>query len=135
MRDDGRWDDSIDDLADVAPRRGATRGARRSAAAKTRTTNGEPTYDKFPRAWTLKMKDSNVGAFKLALLLLHLHWKARGKPFVVSNAAAAERGIGHWRKISAIAELEKLGLIRVKRRPKKSSLITLVLPRGWCNGW
>jgi hypothetical protein len=128
MKDDSLWvDDGVDDLADVAPaRRRATRKKASAAPAQ-----GGDNYDKFPRFWALRMKDANVGAFKIALLLLLLRWKAKGKPVIVSDAAAAERGVGHRRKISAILELEKLGLIRVKRRPKKSSLITVLLPRWW----
>jgi hypothetical protein len=85
-------------------------------------------FDKFPRWWTLKMRDAGVGSFKLALLLLHLNWKSRGRPVVVSAAAAKDRGVGTRQKVTAVLELERLGIIRVERRPKKSSLITVLIP-------
>jgi len=117
--DDSLWDkQNVDDLAAPAP----GRVTRRVTHGKRRVTPAdEALFDKFPRSWSLKMKDSSVGAFKIALLLLQLRWKAMGRPIVVSDAEAAARGVGHRRKVSAILELEKLGLIRVKRRPKKSS--------------
>jgi hypothetical protein len=96
------------------------------AGHKAARRNAEP-FDKFPRWWTLRMKDASVGAFKIALLLLHLDWKSGGRPFVVSDAAAEDRGVGHRRKVSAVLELESLGIIRVERRHKKSSLITVLL--------
>lgn len=103
-------------------------GAAGTKAAGSKTTRRSVvTFDKFPRWWTLRMKDAGVGAFKIALLLLHRNWKSGGRPFVVSDAAAADRGVGHRRKVSAILELEGLGIIQVERRPKKSSLITVLL--------
>jgi hypothetical protein len=84
-------------------------------------------FDKFPRWWTLKMKDAGLGSFKLALLLLHLNWKSCGRPVVVSAAAAKDRGVGPRQKVTAVLELERLGIIQVERRFKKSSLITVLL--------
>jgi hypothetical protein len=84
-------------------------------------------FDKFPRWWTLVMKDAGVGSFKIALLLLHLNWKSGGRPVTVSAAAAKARGVGPRQKVTAISTLERLGIIRVERRFKKSSLISVLL--------
>ena len=84
-------------------------------------------FDMFPRWCTLAMKNAGVGSFKIALLLLHLNWKSGGRPVIVSAAAAKASGVGPRQKVSAVLELERLGIIRVERRPKKSSLITILL--------
>ena len=97
-----------------------------NAVANPARRSAEP-FDKFPRWWTLLMKDARVGSFKIALLLLHLNWKSGGRPVIMSAAAARVRGVGPRQKVSAVLELESLGVIRVHRRSKKSSLITVLL--------
>jgi hypothetical protein len=119
----------LEDLVATPPAPGgetAVPKAGGKTAANAARRSVEP-FDKFPRWWTLKMKDAGVGPFKIALLLLHLDWKSGGRPVIVSAAAAKARGVGPRQKVSAVLELEKLGIIRVVRRPKKSSLITVLL--------
>jgi hypothetical protein len=119
----------LEDLVAARPAQGgeaAMPKAEGNGVADSARRSVEP-FDKFPRWWTLRMKDAGVGSFKLALLLLHLNWKSGGRPVVVSAAAAKARGVGSRRKVTAIFELERLGIIRVERRSKKSSLITVLL--------
>jgi hypothetical protein len=124
-------DDHNLDLEDLVAARPAQGGeatvpkAQDNAVANPARRSVEP-FDKFPRWWTIRMKDTGVGSFKLALLLLHLNWKSGGRPVIVSAAAAKARGVGPRQKVSAVLELESLGIIRVERRPKKSSLITVL---------
>jgi hypothetical protein len=125
-------DDHNLDLEDLVAAQPAQRGeaampkAEGNAVANAARRASEP-FDKFPRWWTLLMKDAGVGSFKIALLLLHLNWKSSGRPIIVSAAAAKARGVGARQKVTAVLELERLGIIRVERRPKKSSLITVLL--------
>ena len=123
MRD---TDDHIVDLEDLVARPSqAADESGITATPKASRLSAEP-FDKFPRWWAVQMKDASVGSFKIALLLLHLDWKSGGRPVVVSNKAAAARGVlSRYLKMEALRELEALGIIKVERRPRKSSIITV----------
>jgi hypothetical protein len=114
------------DLEDLVARPAQALGEGDAKAKPKASRRSADPFDKFPRWWALRMKDASVGAFKIALLLLYLDWKSGGRPVVVSNAAAAARGVlSRYLKMTALLELETLGIIKVERRPRKSSLITV----------
>jgi hypothetical protein len=119
----------VEDLVASAPTQGAENvlpKAERKAMVNGTRRSVEP-FDKFPRWWSHLLRNAGVGSFKIALLLLYLNWKSGGRPVTVSAAAAKARGVGPRQKVSAVLELEKAGIVRVERRPKKSSLITVLL--------
>lgn len=60
--------------------------------------------------------------------ILFQHWKSSGKPAKLPNVGLAELGVGDGKtKWRALLELERLGLVEIDRRPKKSPVVT-VLP-------
>jgi hypothetical protein len=65
---------------------------------------------------------------QLAVLaeLTHLRFRTRKNPVELDNKALAAVGIQRWAKYDALALLEAEGLIRVKRRYKKSPLVMLL---------
>ena len=65
--------------------------------------------------------------YSMALRLLYLHWKGDGKPIKLANGMLAIDGISRWSKWRAIQELERLGLITIDRRQRKSPIITLIV--------
>jgi hypothetical protein len=67
-----------------------------------------------------------INTFKLFLELLLLSFKARGKPFQLSNARFNKYGIDRHGKYRGLLELETLRLIRVTRTYGKSPEIMIV---------
>jgi len=58
--------------------------------------------------------------------LLYLHWKGNGKPITVSSKVARAVKICARSKWEALAELERLGLIELDRRPRKAPRVVLL---------
>ena len=80
-----------------------------------------------PREWELRLLDTKrVSTYRLAIELLYLNWYGKGKPIIVSGKVAKAVKISATSKWEALAELERLGLIEVDRRPRKSPLVTLL---------
>jgi len=57
---------------------------------------------------------------------LHLSWKAGHRPFKLPNEALKRLRISRERKGPVLRELEQMGLIRLKREPRKAPLIAVV---------
>jgi hypothetical protein len=85
-----------------------------------------------PRSWELRLLGAKrVSTFKLACELLYLHWLDKGKPIAVTGKVAASAKLSQRSKANALAELERLGLIMIDRRMRRSPRVTLLLvPRG-----
>ena len=62
----------------------------------------------------------------VATVLRYQAWKAKGKPFALSNALLARYGVHRNTKYRALTELEAAGLIRLERRGKQALRITLL---------
>jgi len=71
----------------------------------------------------------HASTLKLALHLLHQHWKNGGQPVPLTNVSLTSAGVGRRSKWRGLNELERLKLIEVNRRPRKSPLVTLVKTR------
>jgi hypothetical protein len=90
------------------------------------------------RRWTrafalmpLKETASMFGAMNqpkamVATVLRYQAWRARGKPFALSNALLAKYGVHRNTKYRALAEFEAAGLIQVERRGRRAPMITLL---------
>ena len=59
----------------------------------------------------------------IAIYLLHLHWKHRGKPFKLANGMLEYDGVSRYAKWRALKELERRSLVIVERRLKKSPIV------------
>jgi hypothetical protein len=88
-----------------------------------------------PREWELRLlKAKRISTYRLAHEILYLHWYGRGKPVTVSSKVAQAVNISARSKWEALAELEGLGLIEVKRQPRKSPRVTPLhtqAPKSW----
>jgi hypothetical protein len=95
-----------------------------------------------PRAWELRLlKTTSVGTYRLALELLYQHWRAeqdlfgkKGEPVIVSNAVAKAVMLTPRSKSRALAELRRLGLIRLDRGPKRAPrafLLRVPVRKSW----
>jgi hypothetical protein len=80
-----------------------------------------------PRSWSDRLAAArHVGTYKFALHLLHQYWKNGGRPISLTNTFATNAGVSRRSKWRALGELERLKLIEVERRPRKSPLVTLL---------
>lgn len=61
--------------------------------------------------------------------LMFLNWKSPGRVIYLANGALSEKGISRFAKCRALARLKKLGLIRLKKRPRKSPGVIVRSPR------
>jgi hypothetical protein len=84
-------------------------------------------YTTVPRAWELRLQRArSASTYRLALELLYLWWRGKGKSAViVSGAVAKAAGLSARSKSRALAELGRLDLARVIREPRKSPRVTL----------
>lgn len=78
-----------------------------------------------PMVWFEKLAGATNQTHRVALYLLHLHWKNHSKPFKLPNGMLQIDGISRYSKWRALVELEQRGLISVERRPGKSPLVQL----------
>src|SRR3974390_2882383 len=60
------------------------------------------------------------------MLLLYEAWRAKGKPFTLSNVKLARYGVNRERKHQALAEMKAAGLIMVEQKGKQSPIITFL---------
>jgi hypothetical protein len=80
-----------------------------------------------PWIWIEKLGTARyVATYRVALHVLYRHWRGRGEPFTLSNGMVAIEGVSRWQKWRGLRELERLGLIAIERRPRRSPRITLV---------
>jgi hypothetical protein len=98
---------------------------------KVATAHRKPKWRKqfvrVPWAWIDRLKDArNLSTYRVALHLLYEYWRGGGRSVVLSNSALKDAGVNRWTKWDALLELERLGLIVIERRPRKSPLVTLL---------
>ena len=80
-----------------------------------------------PRAWELRLLQAKrISTYRLAIELLYLHWYGKGKSVTVSSNVAKAVKISARSKWEALAELDRLGLIEVHRKPRKSPRVVLL---------
>ena len=93
---------------------------------KSKRKGWQRNYTLVPREWELRLLDAKrISTYRLAIELLYLHWYGNGKPVTVSSKVAQAVKISARSKWEALAELERLGLIEVDRRPRKSPRVVL----------
>jgi hypothetical protein len=81
-------------------------------------------FVKVPCVWMDRLSGARrMSTYRIALLVLHMHWKRHGQPFVLANGTLAAQGVNRWAKWDALGELEALGLITIVRRRRKSPIV------------
>ena len=100
--------------------------ARQEQPAKTpKRKEWRRLYTLLPRAWEVRLLGAKrVVTYRLAVELLYLHWLSGGKPIAVTGKVAEAAKLSDRSKWNALAELERLGLIEVDRRPRRSPRAT-----------
>jgi hypothetical protein len=80
-----------------------------------------------PWMWFERLKGAHGQTYRVALYLLYLHWKGGGTPIKLTNGMLRIDGVSRYSKWRAVNSLERLGLVEVERRPRRSPLIRLLL--------
>ena len=92
-------------------------------------------YTLMPREWEQRLLEAKrISTYRLAHEILYLHWYGKGKPVTVSGKVARAVKISARSKWEALAELERLGLIVVDRKPRRSPRVTPLhtqAPKSW----
>ena len=84
-------------------------------------------FTKVPGWWQQQLiKTRHIATYRTALHVLRRHWENSGEPFTLSNGAMVLEGVSRWRKWEGLVELERLGLITIERRKRKSPRITVL---------
>jgi hypothetical protein len=85
-------------------------------------------FVKVPWAWIERLAPTHSAAtYRVAHHVLYQHWKQRGQPIRVANGVLRMEGVPRTSKWRALLELERLGLISIERRLRKSPLVTVHL--------
>ena len=108
----------------------ATLAAVAAADAKSKPkkrTKWHEHFTRVPRAWTLRLMGAHHACtYRLALYLLAEHRRI-GNPIKLTNVALADEGVmSRQDKWKALRELERLELVTVERRVKKSPFVTVL---------
>jgi hypothetical protein len=83
-----------------------------------------------PWLWIERLEGVRSGhTYRLALVLLYLHWKGNGEPIKLPNGMLSLDGISRQVKWCCLARLEQLGLVVVERRFRKSPIVKLNLSK------
>jgi hypothetical protein len=78
-----------------------------------------------PWLWVERLQEARyMATYRVALYVLFQYWKTQ-QPVPVSNVALKARGVPRRSKYRAIRELERLGLVRVEQRARRSPVITV----------
>jgi hypothetical protein len=96
-------------------------------ARKSKPKGWQRIYTLVPRKWELRLFDAKrISTYRLAIELLYLHWSGKGKPVTVSSKVAQGVRLSIRSKWNALSELERLGLIKVDRKLRRSPCVVLL---------
>jgi hypothetical protein len=85
-------------------------------------------FVKVPWTWLERLAQSrSANTYRVAVTLLYLHWKGNGEPTKLANGMLAMDGVSRYAKRRALIELERFELITIKRRQRRSPIVTLIL--------
>jgi hypothetical protein len=82
-------------------------------------------FVRVPWTWIDRLKGADGQTYRLALCLLYMHWKSNGAPIKLTSGALAMDGLPRETKRRALSDLERRGLVKVERLPRKSPIVRL----------
>lgn len=97
----------------------------RRAAVPKKIRKRQQHFVKVPMSWYDALDGAAAQTYRLALYLLHLHWKDGGRPIKLANGMLELDGISRYSKWRALADLERRGLISVERRRRLAPIVRL----------
>ena len=84
-------------------------------------------FVRVPWTWVERLRGARGSTYRLALILLYLHWKGNGEPIKLANGMLQIDGVSRHAKWRALNELERRGMIVVERRHRRSPLIQVLV--------
>ena len=112
------WGRLVDDQDPFDP---ASLRVRPAQQTRTKPKRWRRHYVQVPWPWVERLKAAKrISTYRLALSLVYASWRNGGRPIVLSNVMAEEEGLSRRSKWRALAELEYLGLVEVRRRPRQA---------------
>jgi hypothetical protein len=78
-----------------------------------------------PNDWLDRLVGTSGHTLQIAIRLMYQDWDKGGKPFALANGMLKYDGLDRFAKWRALSELERRGLIAIKRRKKRSPIITV----------
>jgi hypothetical protein len=98
------------------------------AVAQVSRTVRQKHFIRLPLAWADRLDAArSTATFKVAHRILRLHFLGRGRPVQLGSSMLMQNGISRAQKQRALLELEQLGLVQVRRRLRKSPIVTVLL--------
>jgi hypothetical protein len=91
--------------------------------AKEKEARKGKRFIKLPLVWHEHMDEMSAKTQTVARHILQLHFENHRRAFPLPNGPLLAKGVNRETKSWALAELERVGLIEVERRPKKSPII------------
>jgi hypothetical protein len=83
-------------------------------------------FVRVPWLWVERLQAAKrISTYRLAHLLLYEHWRLGGRPITLSNISTEPEGLSRRSKWRSLAELERLGLIKLKRHPGRAPRVSL----------
>jgi len=82
-------------------------------------------FVRVPWPWIEALAGASGQTYRVALLLLYLHWKGGGKPIKLANSMPGIDGVPAQSKRQALRSLETRGLITVEWRSRRSPIVAL----------
>jgi hypothetical protein len=84
-------------------------------------------FVKVPWAWANALASNDVGGnvWAVACHIIYETWRANGQPIKVPNGMLGRLGVSPDAKVRALRKLERLGLVSVEWRPRKSPVVTI----------
>jgi hypothetical protein len=82
-------------------------------------------FIQMPMTWYERLRGADGQTYRVALYLLHLHWKTKGDPIKLANGMLAIDGVPPTTKRRAIRDLERRRLVMVEWRSRKSPIVRL----------
>jgi hypothetical protein len=70
-------------------------------------------------------RSSRDKTFAIFCHLLYEHWRQGGGPIKLANGFLNRLGVGRGAKSRALGKLERLGIISVERRDRKSPIVRI----------
>jgi hypothetical protein len=118
-------DDFFDDLK--RPRMPVPEREVSDSIAATKKRRRRQQFTMVPNSWVETLDRARLAStYRVAHYLLYRHWKNGGQPITLSNVVLAKRRLTKWQKWRALAELERLKLVKVVRKPRRAPVVTVL---------
>ena len=83
-------------------------------------------FVQMPWTWVERLQGARGATYQVAVRLLYLAWKQKCNEVKLANGMLEFDGISRFAKYRALAALERRGLVKVERPPRKSPIVHIL---------